>query len=117
MQPVALDLQFGQLGAQIVERDEADEGAAAGNTALRFDDFVAVGFDHQVEALAAAAQLCRSPFPARAADRDFSQRPKARNSRSSCGAPVSTGSWPRNSGLRDWPSQMTMRRFLSAISA
>ena len=56
MQPVALHLHFRKLGAQIVQRHEPDESAAAGNAALRFDDFAAAGFDDEVKAFGMRAQ-------------------------------------------------------------
>src|SRR5690606_4380101 len=37
-QPLTLDLQFRKFGAQVVERDEADECLAAGHAALYFED-------------------------------------------------------------------------------
>lgn len=78
-QALALHLQFGQFGAQVVEGDETREGIAAGNPALNFDDFAALRLDGQIETLCVATKFSRD-FSSWLADDGFSQRPKARKS-------------------------------------
>ncbi len=78
-QPVALDLQFGKFGAQIVERDETHEGAAAGHPALAPPELRRGAVSTTMSKLAAwLAQAGRSPCSSSHAERGFSQRPKAR---------------------------------------
>ncbi|PLU12561.1 hypothetical protein BMJ29_30620 [Sinorhizobium medicae] len=56
MQLVAFELQFGELCPEIVERDEANEGPPARHAALSLEDLVALGLEHEVEALRLGAQ-------------------------------------------------------------
>jgi hypothetical protein len=112
MQAVALDLHFRKLGAQIVQRDETDEGAAAGNPALRFQN-LARCVSTTMSKLFADWRSRRWPFRVRMPSA-ASATARRRGNSLSCGAPVSAGSWPSSSG-RSSPSQITMRRFLSAI--
>lgn len=56
MQLVALELQLGEFGPEIVERDEAHEGPPAGYPALGLEYLVALGFEYEIEALRLGTQ-------------------------------------------------------------
>ncbi len=56
MQLVAFELQLGEFGPEIVERDEAHEGPPAGYAALGLEDLVTLGFEHEIEALRLGTQ-------------------------------------------------------------
>ena len=61
-QPIALVAQFRQFRSQVGQRHKTDEGAAASDTALGFQDLAGIGFQREIKALGIGTQLFGGTF-------------------------------------------------------